>query len=485
MSLNPKIMGAEHETRLAAKVELEQRIIGWQLKGAPGAIEAAAEQLRCDIAGFESPYGLVQAELLDAFDCGRAITAASIAAVVGPKLTGCDFDLTEHLRDIAYSAPAVISVGEGREQMHASIGALHHLRANSPKPGDLRTRRGDAIEPIPIDWIWPGWLAARKFHLLAGNPGAGKTTLSLSIAATITSGGVFPDGTRPVAGSVLFWTGEDDLADTIMPRFLASGGNGKKIHFIDGIHEGNGEYREFDPAYDISAMLAAASTFPDLKLLILDPVVSAVAGDSHKNSETRRGLMDLVTFASKSNAAVLGITHLNKNSLGKAPWERVTGSHAFVGVSRMAMIAAKASDSNDARRLVRAKANNSRDDGGFEYHLIREPLGGRNDLWAQTVQWGEALEGSCTDLLMEIEATETPEKATQKDIVCQWLREVLGTGQVRASYIQELAEQKGHSWTTVKRASETLRIEKTKIGSGGWVWKMPDGSTPSQSEMIH
>ena len=41
------------------------------------------------------------------------------------------------------------------------------------------------IAPEPIQWLWEGWLAEGKFHILGGAPGTGKTTLALALAATI------------------------------------------------------------------------------------------------------------------------------------------------------------------------------------------------------------------------------------------------------------------------------------------------------------
>jgi predicted ATP-dependent serine protease len=64
----------------------------------------------------------------------------------------------------------------------------------------------------PIRWIWDGWLARGKLHLLAGAPGTGKTTIGISIAATITTGGRWPDGSNAEQGDVLIWTGEDGIA---------------------------------------------------------------------------------------------------------------------------------------------------------------------------------------------------------------------------------------------------------------------------------
>src|SRR6202011_2217019 len=57
-------------------------------------------------------------------------------------------------------------------------------------------RRGDSITPEPVSWVWDGWLAAGKFHVLAGQPGTGKTTLALAFAATITAGCPWARGTR-------------------------------------------------------------------------------------------------------------------------------------------------------------------------------------------------------------------------------------------------------------------------------------------------
>src|SRR5262249_9086504 len=40
-----------------------------------------------------------------------------------------------------------------------------------------------AFSPEATRWLWPHWLAHGKFHLLAGAPGTGKTTIALTLAA--------------------------------------------------------------------------------------------------------------------------------------------------------------------------------------------------------------------------------------------------------------------------------------------------------------
>jgi putative DNA primase/helicase len=79
------------------------------------------------------------------------------------------------------------------------------------------------IQPVPIEWIWQSWLARGRLHLLAGQPGAGKTTLALAFAAIKSSGGVWPDGARANPERVVIWSGEDDRADTLVPRLIAAG----------------------------------------------------------------------------------------------------------------------------------------------------------------------------------------------------------------------------------------------------------------------
>src|SRR5690242_9805644 len=94
----------------------------------------------------------------------------------------------------------------------------------------VRLVRGSSVAPKKYDWLWQGWLAKGKLHVLAGKKGAGKSTLVFSLFAAITAdAGRWPDGTKAPSGSVLVWSSEDDFEDTILPRFLAAGGNPDRL----------------------------------------------------------------------------------------------------------------------------------------------------------------------------------------------------------------------------------------------------------------
>jgi putative DNA primase/helicase len=187
-------------------------------------------------------------------------------------------------------------------------------------------------------------------HVLGGAPGAGKTTIALSLASTVTRGGAWPDGSHcPSRGRVLIWSGEDDPKDTLVPRLITAGADLARASFVGDIRE-DGKARSFDPAKDIEPLREAIRRAGGVDLLIVDPVVSAVAGDSHKNTEVRRALQPLVDLASALGTAVIGITHFSKGTGGRDPVERLNGSLAFGAIARVVMVAEERGGGRQERR---------------------------------------------------------------------------------------------------------------------------------------
>jgi putative DNA primase/helicase len=152
---------------------------------------------------------------------------------------------------------------------------------------------GSSVVPEAVPWLWEGYLARGKLHVLAGAPGTGKTMIALSLAAAVSSGKPWPDGRRGNPGRVIIWSAEDDIADVLVPRLNAMGADMNKIGFVGDKFTLNGR-EPFDPARDMPALMRAVADAGEVKLLIIDPIVCAVAGDSHKNAEVRRGLQPLI-----------------------------------------------------------------------------------------------------------------------------------------------------------------------------------------------
>src|SRR5690606_15285703 len=125
--------------------------------------------------------------------------------------------------------------------------------------------------------------------------------------------------------------------------------------------------------HDMNALADAARRLGNVRMLVCDPIVSAVAGDSHKNAEVRRALQPLVNLGHELGAAVLGISHFTKGTKGSNPIDRVTGSLAFAALARGVLGTAKVQNEESQyagqRIFVRIKSNNGPDDGGFTYSL--------------------------------------------------------------------------------------------------------------------
>jgi putative DNA primase/helicase len=377
---------------------------------------------------------------------------------------------------------------DGKEAVARCIEAAAEPAKEEPVPGGEDVPAGTYgkkvdiiracdVTPEPISWLWNGWLAAGKMHILGGAPGTGKTTLSLSLAATLTVGGRWPDGTRSPVGNVVIWSGEDDPSDTLVPRLALSGADLSHIYFVSSVLE-DGEKRSFDPARDTEPLRRKLAEIGDVKLLVVDPIVSAISGDSHKNAEVRRGLQPLADLAASMRCALLGITHFSKGTGGRDPVERITGSLAFGALARIVLVAAKHQEEggDEAKRIIaRAKSNIGPDDGGFEYDLRQGELKTHPGIFTSCVLWGNAVEGAARDLLATAEAVDDGEGGTLADAK-RFLSGLLEDEPLPTKAIRSDADGAGFSWRTIRRAQKELGVEAVRegFGKGGtWLWELP------------
>jgi putative DNA primase/helicase len=383
-----------------------------------------------------------------------------------------------------------LAQSQGPEAVSRSINSAQFVIPESSNLGEktapnleskINLIRGSDLTPKPVDWLWPGWIAAGKFHILGGAPGTGKTTISIALAATVTVGGTWPDGIKAERGNVIIWTGEDDPADTLVPRVIAAGGDPSGVYFIGGVNAG-GHHRPFDPATDIGALQQTIAELGNVRLVIVDPVVSAVAGDGNKNNDVRRGLQPLVDLAASENCAVLGITHFSKGTAGRNPIERVTGSVAFGAVARVVMVAAKHQESTDqnksSRIFCRAKSNIGPDDGGFEYELSQTELKTHPGLNATYIRWVAKLEGEARDLLAAADAVQSDGDGGTLGDAKRFLTSLLEDGPMPVKEIQANARGAGYSEATIRRAKDALKVEAIKIGKDRWEWQLPISAPP-------
>jgi putative DNA primase/helicase len=277
----------------------------------------------------------------------------------------------------------------------------------------------------------------------------------------------------------LVWSGEDDPKDTLVPRLLACGGDRSRIYFVGGVHGPAGKVA-FDPARHLAELRREIERIGGIDLLLVDPIVSAVAGDSHQNAETRRGLQPIVDMAARCNCVAFGISHFSKGTSGRDPVERVTGSIAFGALPRMVFAAAELTEEDGSKRhiFVRAKSNISQSGGGFDYVLEQTDLPRFPGIAGSRVLWGKAIDGTARELLAVADESNQQDEQSQAKDATEWLRDVLRDGELCAGDIQKLCGRQGFVWRTVQRAKDRIGVVSRRKGFGAdsqVMWRLPHG----------
>ena len=202
-------------------------------------------------------------------------------------------------------------------------------------------RRFTDITETSITWLWQGYIPRGKLCLLDGDPGTGKSTLMLDLAARVSAGKAMPDGSASEQGTVLLASAEDDAADTILPRLRAAGAN-------------LGRVVELGPPFDLEGkprpLTLADASYIETRirhhkaaLLVMDPLMAFMPSgtDSNVDSDVRVHLAGLRLAAERTGCAIVLVRHLNKSG-GTNPVYRGGGSIGFIGAARMGFLVAPA-----------------------------------------------------------------------------------------------------------------------------------------------
>jgi predicted ATP-dependent serine protease len=170
------------------------------------------------------------------------------------------------------------------------------------------------VKPEKVNWLWQDRIALGKLCVIDGDPGLGKSLLTLDVAARVSANNQSPDETSLIPGSVLIFNAEDDIADTIVPRLVAAGATLDRIRVVSTIGEGK-DKRLPDLTKDIGVILGAASEM-DAVLIVIDPLMPYLPPtvNAHRDQHVRRVLFGLAEVAHQSKAAIVLVRHLNKMS---------------------------------------------------------------------------------------------------------------------------------------------------------------------------
>jgi hypothetical protein len=343
------------------------------------------------------------------------------------------------------------------------------------------------VAPEKVEWLWPGRVAIGKLTMIAGEPGLGKSQLSIAIAAAVTTGAAWPDrsGCAP-AGDVIILSAEDGVADTIRPRFDAAGGDASKVTVIRSTASGDGRRRSFDLGADLILLEDQIKRRPEARLVTIDPASSYMGRvDSHKNADVRSVLEPLAEMAERLRVAIVAITHFSKGD-GKAI-NRFVGSIAYVAAARTAFaVVADPDDPAKLRRLfLHVKNNIAAPPAGLAFRVLQREVA--PGILGSAIDWDDtAPVRASVDEVLSGGAYGNVASATEE--ACELLRDILSAGpldvieiEAQARAVAMLSDSKRlNESKPFRAAAEKLGIKKTRVGFGPGAkaqWALPDAAS--------
>lgn len=340
-------------------------------------------------------------------------------------------------------------------------------------------RQMSHVKSKPIKWLWKGRIACGKVSMLAGHPGLGKTQITSSMAAVVTTGGRWPvDNTLCEIGNVILFSAEDDAEDTIRPRLEAAGADLDRVFILDAVLDEHGKPRPFNLANDLLRLSEMLDHIGNVALIVIDPITAYLGGtDSHKNADIRALLAPLSELAAKHASAIVCVSHLNKGGGGEALL-RVTGSLAFVAAARAAFLVVKDHENSSRRLFLPIKNNVGNDQSGLAFTLESYLL--PDNIETSRVRWeSEAVLISADDAMA---GPELPEDRGALESAKEFLGILLSSGPIAAQQVASEAKEAGHAWPTVRRAQNALGVKSHKDGmKGPWLWSLPSSAEDAQN----
>jgi len=330
------------------------------------------------------------------------------------------------------------------------------------------------VAPQAVQWLWRGRVPLGKVTVLDGDPGLGKSLITLDVAARVTTGRLMPDGTRgdtPAPAGVVLLSAEDDLADTIRPRVDGAGGDAARVLALPTIRRDGVE--AIPSVEDVDALRAAVRRI-GARLVVVDPLMAYLPErrDSHRDQDVRRALAPLARFAAEEGVAIFVVRHLKKGEGGN-PLHRGGGSIGIIGAARAGLLVAPDPDDAEGSRrvLVPTKMNLSAPAPALAYRVIA-PEG------VAIVEWLGTSAHTAEALL----AARLPqEEQTELDEAAGFVRNILLDGPKPAGEVKAAAHQAGIAERTLARARARIRATTERVGFGPgavYFWVLPPCSPP-------
>ena len=222
---------------------------------------------------------------------------------------------------------------------------------NEEQKVELKLIHMEEVVSKEVSWLWYPYIPYGKITVIEGDPGEGKTTLVLKLAAMLSKGLPLPcDDDRPYEPiHIIYQTAEDGIDDTIKPRLLAAGADCSRVLVIDDREQ---------PLTMLDIRLEEAIVQTKARLVVLDPIQGFLGAevDMHRANEIRPLMKRVAVLAEKYHCAIILIGHMNKNSNGKSSY-RGLGSIDFQAAARSVLIVGRIKDEPEIRVVCHVKSS--------------------------------------------------------------------------------------------------------------------------------
>lgn len=352
------------------------------------------------------------------------------------------------------------------DRLNQAVGST--TASSSPVPEEPVVVKLADVQPEPVRWLWQYWLAEGTVAVLDGDPGLGKSTFTLDLAARITLGRVMPPGDERDRGrqpaGVLLLGAEDSLKHTVRPRLDAAGADPDRVFSLEGVRQGESDRPAMLP-YDLELMASRIREW-GVKLVVVDPLMAFLGAeyDAHKDQDVRRCLRPLGKLAEELDIVVLLLRHLNKLSGGAALY-RGGSSIAITGTARTSLIVGRDPEA-DRFILAMNKTNLGPKPTSLAYRIESAGMGSR-------IVWDGEAELSPDDILGHGAGSARPDADVQAAM--KFLTEMLADGPILTKDLQRQAKDAGHAWRTVERAKAAIKANARREGRI-WFWELPGSS---------
>jgi hypothetical protein len=336
----------------------------------------------------------------------------------------------------------------------------------------LEFRWGHEIVARPVDWLWQPWLARGTIAVLDGDPGVGKSSVALDLAARVTTGQPFPGETAARQPAVALVIAMEDPLDTIVkPRLEAAGADMTRVALLGGVRE-TGPHGEVESILQIPRdldLIVEKCQLHQPALLVVDPLFAVMGYDkrgrfikANDDQGVRRLTSQLKRLAERHNLTIWLLRHLNKGASGSA-LRRGSGTIAIAGQARSVMIAAKDLNEPSACVLAMTKTNLATPPHSQRFRVIGKGAGSQ-------IEWLGISDLSADDLVQpgSLEDREQRLLIAAKEFL-EW---ALENGGRTWEDLVAAANEKGITEMTLRRGRKKLALVKEYVRRNHCVWRL-------------